>query len=132
MGSCANMVVKQRLIFALGISTLTIISAKLSDWPTEKMAKILTITCWGNEKCTEEFFLDILNKCVKTEIETEDFMDAIGSTTPFRRSTEYSKKLSKDFMISMRMKKALNNLSLTRKMRSYHDADKIIDSFCDQ
>ena len=80
---------------------------QLSDWPTEKMAKILTITCWGNEKCTDDFFLNILNKCVDTEIETEDFMDAIGSTTPFRRSTEYSKKLSKDFMISMRMKKAM-------------------------
>ena len=80
---------------------------QLSDWPTEKMAKILTITCWGNEKCTEELFLNTLNKCVETEVETEDFMDAIGSTTPFRRSTEYSKKLSKDFMISMRMKKAM-------------------------
>ena len=80
---------------------------QLSDWPTEKMARILTITCWGNEKCTEELFLNILNKCVDTEIETEDFMDAFGSKTPFRRSTEYSKKLAKDFMISMRMKKAM-------------------------
>ena len=82
---------------------------QLSDWPTEKMAKILTITCWGNEKCTEELFLNTHNKCVETEIETEDFMGAIGSTTPFRRSTEYSKKLSKDFMISMRMKKAMSD-----------------------
>ena len=70
------------------------------------MAKILTITCWESEKCSVERFLDILNKCVETEIETENFMESIGSTTPFRRATEYSKKLSKDFMISMRMKKA--------------------------
>ena len=80
---------------------------QLSDWPTDKMARILTITCWGNENCTEELFLKTLNKCVDTEIETEDFMDAFGSKTPFRRSTEYSKKLAKDFMISMRMKKAM-------------------------
>ena len=36
-------------------------------------------------------------------------MDAFGSKTPFRRSTEYSKKLAKDFMISMRMKKAMRD-----------------------
>ena len=88
----------------------------MSDWPTEKMAKILTITCWESDKCSEEIFLNILNKCVETEIETENLMDSIGSTTPFRRSTEYSKKLAKDFMISMRMKKVFKRLPMIRKL----------------
>ena len=101
---------------SLHIFLKNIFSLQLSDWPTEKMAKILTITCLDSKDCSEKRFLDILNKCVETEIETENLMDSIGSTTPFRRSTAYSKKLAKDFMISMRMKKVFKRLPMIRKL----------------
>ena len=53
----------------------------------------------------------------------------------FRRTTTETKEISKLYMISMRMKKALQNLASQRKinMRSYLTSiDKTVDDFCDK
>merc|ERR1712029_901999 len=130
-----NMVVKPNKILLIILFSSTFTESKVPTWPMEEMAKILSQSCTDSDNCSAKLFSSVLHNCVNSENEMEDYLDSVGSTTGFRRSTAESKEIAKLFMVSMRMKKALNNLAAQRKMnmRSYGiSLEKTIDGFCEE
>ena len=65
---------------------------KVPEWPTEEIAKILSTSCSGSDNCSEKLFSSVLNDCINSENEMEDYLDSVGSSTEFRDQTHKKDK----------------------------------------
>ena len=53
---------------------------KVPEWPTTKMAKILSQSCTDSDDCSEKLFSRVLHKCINSENKMEDYLNSMGTT----------------------------------------------------
>ena len=72
------------------------------------MAGNATVGCSGSDdECSQDFISGVFNQCMKSEAKHEFIGLKFGHTSEFRRFTKVSNEIARNFMISKRMKNAL-------------------------